>query len=284
MSIFERYFFLKHFKNLMKKTVHKPGTTAIILRGDLRGYKYIVNDNSGWAPIYGGWEPFSEKVYRRFIKKGDVVYDVGANTGITSLLFSKLVGNAGKVVAFEPVPANAEEIENVITLNGIKNITLIMKALSDRSGMTLFHLGKSNKSGSLVRIGKESGETMDVEEASLDDLIMEGIPHPSFIKIDAEGIAGRILEGFSRSIQIYLPLLYIELHTPEEDLEVAKFLMKEGYRIYRVKDPTAVRVNHQKQMLSYIKNMESSWPDPCGVWGTILSLHETRRIHSYGKL
>ncbi|MCK5615937.1 hypothetical protein KAR91_79475 [Candidatus Pacearchaeota archaeon] len=39
----------------------------------------------------------------RFIKSGDVVLDCGANCGLFALLASKLVGNRGKVFAFEPV-------------------------------------------------------------------------------------------------------------------------------------------------------------------------------------
>jgi ubiquinone/menaquinone biosynthesis C-methylase UbiE len=47
------------------------------------------------------FEPFETKIVNKLIHEGDVVLDIGANVGYYSLLFSKLVGNRGKVYAFD---------------------------------------------------------------------------------------------------------------------------------------------------------------------------------------
>lgn len=50
----------------------------------------------------GVFEEHSTRIARRLIKEGDTVLDVGANIGYYSVMFSKLVGETGKVFAFEP--------------------------------------------------------------------------------------------------------------------------------------------------------------------------------------
>ncbi len=62
---------------------------------------------SGLPEIFGS---FVVKQYEYFDKviavKGDVVMDVGALAGETALYFSKLVGENGKIYAFEPVKSS----------------------------------------------------------------------------------------------------------------------------------------------------------------------------------
>ena len=47
------------------------------------------------------FEPEIVDTAKRFIKEGSVVLDVGSNFGQMAILFSKLVGEQGKVYAFE---------------------------------------------------------------------------------------------------------------------------------------------------------------------------------------
>jgi FkbM family methyltransferase len=277
MSIFARSFLLRGIKSILKATVYRPGSVALIMWGQLKGYKYVIDENSGWAPIYGGWEPCAEKAYPLIIKEGDVVYDVGANIGITSLLFSKLVGVNGKVFAFEPVPANTKDLKSNVTLNNANNIIVVEKAISDGCRSEMFNLGVDNKSGSLLCFGKESGESIPVEVTTLDELIKEGFSLPDFIKIDVEGSAGKVLEGFSQSIAECYPAFLIELHIPQEDGAVGKFLKEHGYRIYRLKRENSDKIVYQKELLVEIKNMESVWPDLSGVCGTIIAIHKDRQ-------
>jgi len=47
-----------------------------------------------------------QQLFQKDIKPGVVIYDIGANAGLYTLLSSILKGNSGKVFAFEPVPKN----------------------------------------------------------------------------------------------------------------------------------------------------------------------------------
>lgn len=276
MSIFEKNKLLGIIKDILKATIYKPGTVATIIQGPLKGYKYKISENSGWSPIYGGWEPVASQVYHQFVKPGYTVYDLGANTGIHSLLFSKLVGKTGKVFAMEPLPENIKEIESIISLNHVENIEIIDKAIAEKSGTLKFKMGNTNKQGSLVGIGCETGDEIEVKVTTLDQLIHTGLPLPDFIKIDIEGAESLAVEGFSQSINQSYPIFAIDLHTPEQDVKVGKFFQKHGYKLYRLGDENAKRFTNQTEILVEINKMDSGWPDPDGVWGTIIAIHPQR--------
>src|SRR5581483_2576840 len=80
----------------------------------------------------------------------------------------------------------------------------------------------------------------------------------ALVKIDAEGAEGRILSGAQRLTERARPSFVIELHTPEQDVAVARWLTERGYRFERVTGPP-------------IRHPECGWPDPDGVWGTIIA-------------
>lgn len=66
--------------------------------------------------------------------KGDVVIDVGAFVGDTSFYFSQLVGEDGKVYAFEPISSNYNILVENIQSNNIKNVEPIKLGLFSKSG------------------------------------------------------------------------------------------------------------------------------------------------------
>lgn len=56
--------------------------------------------------------------------RGGVVYDIGANLGITTLFFARCVGENGSVIAFEPVAPIAERLKENLRLNQVRNVRL----------------------------------------------------------------------------------------------------------------------------------------------------------------
>src|ERR1035437_9981543 len=57
-------------------------------------------DFSIW--LLGSFEPETVRCYKRIVKAGDVVLDIGANIGAHTLFLAQAVGTNGKVYAFEP--------------------------------------------------------------------------------------------------------------------------------------------------------------------------------------
>src|SRR6476619_2914975 len=121
-------------KTIIMNLFFRSGKVMRIRKGALRGYRYVVKPDTGFASILGRWEKKSQLVYQHSIFKDFVVFDLGANYGIHSMLYSKLVGEKGKVFAFEPLQGNVADIKEHIRLNNIKNIEVVPEAVSNKKG------------------------------------------------------------------------------------------------------------------------------------------------------
>lgn len=66
----------------------------------------------------------------KLIQPGTVAIECGAHHGSESILLSRWVGDAGKVIVIEPMPDNIAILKKNIELNDLKNVTLIEKAAS----------------------------------------------------------------------------------------------------------------------------------------------------------
>ena len=67
--------------------------------------------------LLGAFEPATVKLYRRLVKPGDVVLDIGANIGAHVLPLAVLVGDAGRVIAFEPTRYACRKLQANLALN-----------------------------------------------------------------------------------------------------------------------------------------------------------------------
>ena len=129
---------------------------------------------------------------KREIKKGDTVIDAGANIGYFTLFFSKLVGEEGKVIAFEPDPINFDILKKNIEQNRITNVELVKKGISNKNeSMKLY---KSAVSGGHSLIKNEWGkEFTTIQTVTLDDYFND--QKIDLIKIDVEGFELEVIDG-----------------------------------------------------------------------------------------
>src|SRR5690349_565424 len=112
-------------KKVLMTVFFSGGRIMKIRRGPLKNYRYVVKSDTGFSSLLGRWEKESQKMYLNSIFKDFIVFDLGANYGIHAMLYSKLVGEGGKVYAFEPLPGNVKDLETHIALNNIKNIKIV---------------------------------------------------------------------------------------------------------------------------------------------------------------
>lgn len=86
------------------------------------------------SQIYGGsFEKHQLLAFQRMIKPGMTIIDAGANIGLYSLIGSSLIGDSGKVLAFEPSKETFRRLQSNIKLNGFTNITPFNYALGEKS-------------------------------------------------------------------------------------------------------------------------------------------------------
>ena len=215
-----------------------------------------------------------QKIMVNVVKQGDVVYDLGANNGLHGLLMSGLVGPTGKVCNFEPFEGNAKEIVENYAFNNITNYENIIAAVSDKNGKEIFYLGDHHKQGAIMPGAEMDINTIEVATLTLDSFIESGNPPPAFIKMDIEGAEGRALKGFSKYIDRYLPLMIIELHTPEQDREVGLFLQAHGYSAYRFD-------TFKKLHFTPITDFSKVHPAPEGIWGSLFCLPPGKKLDHF---
>gem|GEM_PF-6605628 len=108
-----------------------------IRRGPAKGMKWIVG-----AATHGCWlgtyELDKQNSLQKFVRPGMIAYDVGAQAGFYTLILSRLVGDKGRVFAFEP---NARELTYLIrhvSLNRLRNVEIVQAAVGEKSGMVPF--------------------------------------------------------------------------------------------------------------------------------------------------
>ena len=89
------------------------------------------------------YEPQTTEYLRRHLRPGGVFADVGANHGYFTILAAGLVGERGRVFAFEPNPPVFEQLATHVRLNGFEHrVVLVEKALWDSNGDRTFFVSQ----------------------------------------------------------------------------------------------------------------------------------------------
>ena len=155
---------------------------------------YIPPQDRNQSLIFDRYEPEVAGRIGEILRPGMTFCDVGANIGVFTLLGARAVGPSGRVVAFEPVPANSEVLKRNIRLNGYENVLVIEKAVSDRAGTAQLHLSEFCGCHSLVpNPARALGKTVTVETVRLDEI--DSLKSIDLLKIDAEGAEMAVLQG-----------------------------------------------------------------------------------------
>lgn len=148
------------------------------------------------------WEPNETYWMVRSVGSGDVFVDVGANIGFYTVLACKLVGDEGHVYAFDPDPVAFEILRRNVLLNGCDNVTLEQKAASNEPGEIELFLAKQNKGDHRIfQAEDEERESIAIEAVRLDDYFAGMENEIDFIKVDAQGADGAIIEGLERVLE-----------------------------------------------------------------------------------
>jgi len=211
----------------------KHDVIVMLLERRLRGKKWILN--SGSPSIF--FNPFIDLRNRRMVERevteSDVFYDIGAHVGFYTVLASELVGERGRVLAFEPDLRNLAYLRKHLQINSISNVEVIGKAVSDKEGKALFEKGDDSYTGGLSEKG-----TIPVDTISLDGLLQdETVPPPDFLRINVEGAELQVLVGARQTISRHNPRILLAIHGPELRSACLEFLNTMGYLT------TPVRVN-----------------------------------------
>ncbi|HEY3932798.1 MAG TPA: FkbM family methyltransferase [Verrucomicrobiae bacterium] len=171
------------------------------------------------AVLQKGIEPDIRHLCSQYVSKGMTVIDVGANAGLITRHFCRLVGANGKVYSFEPDPLVFRFLEFNTRL--FSNKELIQSAVSDNNEPMQLHLNSCSSLGNSLFNKNRSAESVTVSCTSLDEfLTRRGEPTVDVIKIDTEGAELSVLRGMRQTIA-RLPALKIIIEYCPQNLKGA---------------------------------------------------------------
>lgn len=180
--------------------------------------------------IYEGFEKEEIDYLTKILKNGDVFVDIGTNIGMFSLIASKIVGDEGKVLCFEPAPLTFSRLKENINLNNFKNFDIRNLGLSNSKGELTFYVSNNgydawnsfaprqdNKLGSSIQVPVS---TLDIELKDIDKIKIK------LVKIDVEGWEKFVLYGGKDFLVNYSPIVMVEF-TEENTFNA-------GYPVYDI--------------------------------------------------
>lgn len=166
---------------------------------------YVDVPGTDYGHAWGDHESGLEKEFS--CPESGVYYAVGAHVGKWVMHNAR---RGCRTVAFEPNPTTREVLARNLDLNGIRNVSIIGKALSDHQGTALLSddIGHSS-----LHVAGE----LEVELDTLDNFASEE-NRIDLITIDTEGHENQVLAGAIRTIKRLRPRIVIESHSGFEHL------------------------------------------------------------------
>jgi len=187
------------------------------------------------------YESLETEIVKKEIKKGDVAVDIGANIGYYTLIFAKLVGDEGKVFAFEPDPTSFALLKKNVEINRYQNVILVQKAVSNETGKIRLYLCDDNLADHRIYNSHDGRKSIEIEAIRLDDYFKGYTGKIDFIKMDIQGAEGDALQGMSLLLQKNKNLKMITEFEPValkrfgmEPEEYLKLLVKHGFALYHI--------------------------------------------------
>jgi FkbM family methyltransferase len=167
-------------------------------------------------------EPHVIRWLMKYLRPGDVCFDVGGHEGWMGMLAAKQVGPRGRVVVFEPSPPLVEMLAYHKRVNRMPQMKVIGKAVSHAEASQVpFHLiadGYSSMNSLLEsdvpEIQSRRTSTVDVDVTTLDEFSSQSGLVPQVLKIDTEGSELSICYGARELLDRHRPVLIIATHPP----------------------------------------------------------------------
>ena len=200
----------------------------------------LQDDFVSRGALFDSYQPIETAVVSAFLRDGDVFLDIGANIGWFTLLASTLVGESGRIHAFEPRRPTVDYLRRSVAMNGLESVVAVHDfGLADVEGEAQLGWTPSSRNpGHSFLVDKDSAdlETMAIRLRRLDSLNLERV---DLIKMDVEGAEPKILAGARKVIENFRPIILSELY-PDQLLATSRIsareylsaLTKFDYKIY----------------------------------------------------
>jgi FkbM family methyltransferase len=180
------------------------------------------------------WETETTSTFFQLAQNAQVVLDIGANTGVYTLLAALANPNV-QVIAFEPVPFIFNHLSHNIHINQLEGrCAARQEAVSNMMNTAQLHVpfGDLPSSSSLLNEGFRgyAGYKITVPVVTIDSMC----EHADLVKMDVEGFEPQVLDGMSRLLDTSKPNIIVECNPDGPYKEIQARLSKYGYRYYHL--------------------------------------------------
>ncbi len=191
--------------------------------GEENFYLYHFGDTISkhifWKGLFKTWENETGWIWKELCKVSNTIFDVGANTGVYSLV-AKTINKDAQVFAFEP---SIDTFKQLQKNNQINNYDIVCKkiALSNKSENQIFYdtpfQNQTSASLSPEKLKNWEGYKGEIKEYNvscmkIDDFIIQNnIDAIDLIKIDVEMHEPEVIEGFKVYLEKFKPIIVIEV-------------------------------------------------------------------------
>lgn len=246
---------------------------------EIQGSKMILNVNDKSYAMRKTFEAYASRnvheeitteLFKQTVKEGNTVVDLGANLGYFTLLAAKIVGDKGKVFAFEPEPKNYSYLRKNIEVNNYKNVMTFQKAVSDKNGKTKLYIcdydsghHTINKYDGIKAYShgrKIEEKSIDIETVTLDSFLDGRADRVNVIKMDVEGAEMLALLGMDKTLRSnkniqmiieFFPLLIEKMGNDPKEF-IRKLIEDYGFSIYIIPDD----YNSQTEKMEKLNNIQ----------------------------
>jgi FkbM family methyltransferase len=206
---------------LLLRRLARLGPETEVTRDGLRWHLDLSEGVDLAIYLLGRFEGETVRAFRRELSSGDVVIDIGANSGANTLELARSVAPGGHVFAFEPTRYALDRLGRNLALNpelaGIVTVEHAFLA-SGSSGKPVREFYSSWPLGAdaTTNVHQEHrGRLMSAEGAAswtLDRYVEErNVPSIRLVKLDVDGNEWSVLDGARKTLERQRPLLVMEL-------------------------------------------------------------------------
>ena len=201
-----------------------------------------IANRTFWKGLFTNFEPDTGWCWKEFCNFSDVIFDVGANVGIYSLV-AKSINPKSKVYSFEPSINTIHKLQKNNSINKY-DININQLAVSNLEGKLTFYdvpdEHQTSASLSFDKLKNLSWYKGEIKEYEVDVISIKkfieknDIKKIDLIKIDVEMHEPEIIEGIGHYLEKFKPIIFIEVLSDTIAQRLNGLITSKGYYIYHL--------------------------------------------------
>lgn len=221
---------IRGVKEVIRRALPRRASPHRIWSGPLSGRSIVTSWHDYPAAILGLTERGLIAWLRQNVRRGETWLDIGAHYGYTTIALGELVGEMGRVFAFEPMLATAGCLRETLARNHLGRLTVLPFALGDVDSIEMRRVptvrGMADMTAAQISV---SESVLMSSLAWAWPRICGGDPKLHGIKIDVQGMEVEVLRGMMGILASRRPALVLEFHVGVDRDAILELLLRCSY-------------------------------------------------------